>query len=89
MRKVVLNCSVVVIAALFSLWIDACSVAGGLHDSTPPPPCPPSAGECDACELQAAARAAALCLTPTVCNSNARLVVTWVNRSTFWLGAHW
>jgi hypothetical protein len=55
MRKVVLNCGVVVLAALFSLWIDSFSVAGGLQGSTPPPPCPSAAGPCDECEPRAAA----------------------------------
>ena len=55
MRKVVLNCSVVVLAALFSLWIDSFSVAGGLRPTEPPPPCPSGAGICDECEQRVAA----------------------------------
>jgi hypothetical protein len=50
LRKVALNCSVVVVAALFSLWIDSFSVVGGLMGQKPPPPCPKDAGECDECE---------------------------------------
>jgi hypothetical protein len=57
MQKVVLNCSVVVIAALFSLWIDSFSVVGGLQGPNPPPPCPSDASMCDACERGAVALA--------------------------------
>jgi hypothetical protein len=62
MRKVVLNCSVVVLAALFSLWIDSFSVAGGLRPTAPPPPCPSGAGICDECEQRVAAMSSARCV---------------------------
>jgi hypothetical protein len=51
LRKVVLNCCVVVVAALFSLLIDSISVAEGMLADKPPPPCPAAATQCDACEL--------------------------------------
>jgi hypothetical protein len=53
--KVALNCSVVVVAAVFSLFIDSISVVEGLMDVSPPPPCPSGADECDSCELHACA----------------------------------
>jgi hypothetical protein len=61
-RKVTLNCGVVVLAALFSLWIDSCSVIGGMQGSVPPPPCPRGAGPCDECEQCSAAAVSVLCV---------------------------
>ncbi len=52
LRKIVLNCSVVVVAAIFSLFIDSVSVVEGTMGETPPPPCPVAADDCDECELE-------------------------------------
>jgi hypothetical protein len=49
MKKIVMNCCVVVLAALFSIWIDSFSVMDANLPS--PPPCPIDAGMCDACEV--------------------------------------
>ena len=58
--KVTLNCSVVVVAAVFSLFIDSISVVEGMMDVSPPPPCPSGADECDSCKLRACAAMQAL-----------------------------
>jgi hypothetical protein len=99
MKKVVMNCCVVVIAALFSIWIDSFSVMDANLPS--PPPCPIDAGICDACEFLAlcllvpllfalphAARASRS-HTFVACNTATWLLMKWVNRSTYWLGIHW
>jgi hypothetical protein len=67
MKKIVMNCCVVVIAALFSIWIDSFSVMDVNLPS--PPPCPVDAGMCDACEifalsLRVSHRCYSPCLTP-------------------------
>jgi hypothetical protein len=49
LKKVALNCSVVVIAALFSILIDSFSVMDGNAPS--PPPCPSDANLCDECKV--------------------------------------
>jgi hypothetical protein len=47
LKKIVLNCCVVMIAALFSIWIDSFSVMDVNGPS--PPPCPSDANVCDEC----------------------------------------
>jgi hypothetical protein len=58
LRKVALNCIVVVITTLFGSIFKAINAAQGMLPSTPPPPCPPSADACDACELKPSTRLA-------------------------------
>jgi hypothetical protein len=52
LRRISLNCVVIVTTTLFGSLFLAMSAAQGLLPSTPPPPCAAAAGACDACELQ-------------------------------------
>jgi len=97
--KIALNCSVVVVAALFSLWIDSFSVIGGFQPVNPPPPCPSGAKKCDACKSIAVTDRNTSNVTRHTsnitlhtclpCNTATWLFVKWVNGSSFWLGTHW
>jgi hypothetical protein len=51
MRKIALNCVVVLATALFGMIFKSLNAAEGLQPSAPPPPCPATAKACDSCEL--------------------------------------
>jgi hypothetical protein len=51
LRKIALNCVVVLLTALFGMLFMSLNAAQGLQPSTPPPPCPAAAKACDSCEL--------------------------------------
>ena len=50
MRKIALNCVVVLVTALFGMLFKSLNAAEGVLPSAPPPPCPVTAKACDACE---------------------------------------
>jgi hypothetical protein len=51
LRKIALNCVVVLSTALFGMLFMSLNAAQGLQPSAPPPPCPAAAKACDSCEL--------------------------------------
>jgi hypothetical protein len=51
MRKIALNCIVVLATALFGMIFKSLNAAEGLQPSAPPPPCPATAKACDSCEF--------------------------------------